>query len=336
MCLVASEAAYPGEEVYELVMRGREMSADEKASLEEQVAKNPSDVTSRTKLLGYYFGKSRRDADAKPAQRRHVLWLIENAPESEVLGLPHSNLDRILDPAGYAQAEQAWLKVLQKSPENLSVLWNASKFFLLQDREKSEELLLKGQALDVKNPRWPATLGQLYLLELQSLQVEPMKKKTAEKAFRQFVLAFDRSDKEGQDSLLDSMAKAALAAGLVNDAKEIATTMLKDDSAGWNQGNRIHHGNLILGRIALAEGNLDEAKSRLLLAGKTNGSPQLNSFGPNVLLAKELLERGETEVVLEYFELCKKFWASPFQKLDQWIKDVKSDQVPDFGANLVY
>jgi hypothetical protein len=55
-----------------------------------------------------------------------------------------------------------------------------------------------------------------------------------------------------------------------------------------------------------------------------------------MLLAKELLERGETEVVLEYFELCKKFWASPHRKLEQWAEDVKSNRIPQFGGNLAY
>ena len=59
------------------------MNSDEKASLEKQVAKNPNDIESRTKLLGYYFINGRQDPDARSARRRHVEWLIENAPESE-------------------------------------------------------------------------------------------------------------------------------------------------------------------------------------------------------------------------------------------------------------
>lgn len=69
--------------------------------------------------------------------------------------------------------------------------------------------------------------------------------------------------------------------------------------SGYYYGNRIHHGNLVLGRIALCEGNIKKVKSRLLAAGKTTGSPQLDSFGPNLVLAKDLLERGERNVVLK-------------------------------------
>jgi hypothetical protein len=336
LCLIASEAAYSGEDAQSLARLGGQMSAADKVSLEEQVAKNPNDVDSRTKLLGYYFIKGRQDADAKSNRQRHVVWLIENAPESEVLGLPYSRIDKVLEKEGYDRAKEAWLKVIQKSPEELSVLRNASTFFLLHDRALSEELLLKGQALDAKDPKWPASLGQLYSLELMSLPLGPVRKAAAEKAFQQYKLAYELSNAVERDALLASLAKTAFAAGLNDEAKAFATKMLEDDAAGWNRGNRIHHGNLILGQLALSDGNVDEAKSRLLLAGKTTGSPQLNSFGPNMLLAKELLERGETAVVLEYFELCKKFWASPHRKLEQWADDVKSNRIPQFGGNLAY
>lgn len=300
--------------------------------LEVQVAKNPDDVDARTKLLGYYFIKGRQDADARPNRERHVVWLIENAPEAEVLGLPYGKLDKILEAEGYERARQAWLKILEKSPENVSVLRNASSFFLLHDRKLSEELLLKGQSLDAKDPQWPASLGQLYSLDLMSLPAGPARKAVADKAFQQFKLAYDRSDALARDSLLIRLAKTAFAAGLNDDAKAFATKLLEDDAAGWNRGNRIHHGNLILGQIALADGDVGEAKSRLLLAGKTPGSPQLNSFGPNMQLAKELLERGETEVVLEYFELCRKFWTSPNQNLDRWADDVKANRTRSLEA----
>jgi hypothetical protein len=336
VCLVASETACPASDVHRLAMLGGQMSPEDKAALEEQVAKNPNDVESRTKLLGYYFIKGRQDADAKSNKERHVVWLIENAPESEVLGSPFGQLNKVLEPEAYDRASRAWQKVIQKTPEKLSVLKNASAFFLMFDRKLSEELLLKGQTLDAKDPKWAASLGQLYSLELMSLPDGPSRKAIAKKAFNQNKLAYEISKGPERDFLLISLAKSAFAAGLNDDAKRFATMMLDDDAEGWNRGNRIHHGNLILGQIALSDGNVAEAKSRLLRAGKTTGSPQLNSFGPNMLLAKELLERGETKVVLEYFDLCKKFWTSPHRQLEQWADDVKSNRIPQFGGNLAY
>lgn len=62
----------------------------------------------------------------------------------------------------------------------------------------------------------------------------------------------------------------------------------------------------------------------------------MDSFGPNMTLAKDLLEKGEKKVVLDYFELCRKFWEARFSKLDAWKSDVEAGRMPDFGANLDY
>jgi len=104
----------------------------------------------------------------------------------------------------------------------------------------------------------------------------------------------------------------------------------------WNYGNAVQDGNLVLGRIALKEGRTDEAKRRLLEAGKSPGSPQMDSFGPNMSLARDLLEKGERDVVLQYFDLCRKFWEMGKGDLDRWTEDVKAGRMPNFGANLIY
>jgi hypothetical protein len=99
----------------------------------------------------------------------------------------------------------------------------------------------------------------------------------------------------------------------------------------------IHHGNLILGRIALRQGDLEKAKSYLLKAGKVESSPVLGSFGPNRSLAKELLEKKERDVVLEYFKLCESFWEmGKDEELKIWTDQVRAGKVPDFRANLYH
>ena len=118
-------------------------------------------------------------------------------------------------------------------------------------------------------------------------------------------------------------------------ANEVLTIAAKYQN-DWNYGNAIHKGNLALGRLALREGKVDEAGKYLLLAGHTPGSPQLNTFGPNMSLAKELLERGERQKVLEYFELCAKFWKQDRGQLKIWSLQVKGGAEPAFGANLLY
>jgi tetratricopeptide (TPR) repeat protein len=138
---------------------------------------------------------------------------------------------------------------------------------------------------------------------------------------------------------LREAAKQSFVMGKMEDAKIYANKLLEllpRFTNDWNYGNAVHDANLVLGRIAVKEGRMEDAKRHLLEAGKSRGSPQLNSFGPNMSLAKDLVEKGEREVVQEYFELCHKFWQMDNGRLDQWSQVVKSGKTPDFGANLVY
>jgi tetratricopeptide (TPR) repeat protein len=147
-----------------------------------------------------------------------------------------------------------------------------------------------------------------------------------------------RTDQDRFDSL-GAAAKSSFDRGKRGRAQAYASELLNlmpRFNGDSNYGNAVFDANLVLGRIAAHEGRLDEAKKYLLAAGQTPGSPELNSFGPNMSLARDLLLKGEREVALQYFDLCRKFWLVDDGKLDEWAKDVRAGKIPDFGANLDY
>lgn len=138
--------------------------------------------------------------------------------------------------------------------------------------------------------------------------------------------------------------KTASGAGRIEEArtlaKELERIAPKYQDHLW-YGNAVQNFNQALGRIALAEGNIAEAKKRLLASADSKGSPTLNSFGPNMTLAKELLAMGEKDAVVQYFDLCAKFWKSDKEspaggQLEKWKTQVRKGETPNFGANLWY
>lgn len=138
---------------------------------------------------------------------------------------------------------------------------------------------------------------------------------------------------------LNHAAKNALKGGKVKQAEELAGELARMASKftnDWNYGNAIQDANQVLGRIALSKGDVAEAKNRLLASADSRGSPQMNSFGPNMQLAKALLEKGESDIVLEYFQRCGRFWKMGTDHLSAWTEAVKKGEIPDFGANLEY
>ena len=322
-----------------LALQGAGLTSTEADTMEKGLKANPNDLRTRIRLLGYYSQARYHSTASRETWHRHVLWIIQRYPEAKICGLPYVQLDPELDKGVYGQAKELWLNDVKAHPANTEILWNAGAFFLLHDRSLTENLLRKGKTLEPKNPRWPEQLGQLYSLGLNAKSGTD-KREAAVKALAQLEAA-TALQKQDYDKFyaLDDLAMKAFEAGQMDKARQYASDLLaksadyKDD---WNYGNAIQDGNIVLGRLALANGDVEKAKNYLIEAGKTPGSPQLDSFGPNMSLAKELLEKGEKDVVLEYFQLCGKFWEMGKQDLQKWTQTVRSGGIPDFGANLDY
>jgi hypothetical protein len=122
----------------------------------------------------------------------------------------------------------------------------------------------------------------------------------------------------------------ARAEALASEGLEMAPRYAKD----WNYGNAIHSAHLARGHCALTRGDLPSARASLLAAGDTPGSPQLNSFGPRMNLAREFLRRGESEVVLDYITKLRRFWELDAGALDKWTEMIREGRTPNFAMNL--
>jgi hypothetical protein len=133
---------------------------------------------------------------------------------------------------------------------------------------------------------------------------------------------------------LPRLAKAALAAGALDGAVAYAKEGLGPN--GGIDWRATFDCNMVLGQVALRNGNVAEAAQYLIASGKSSGSPASTSFGPNMSLAKELLEQGRSDVVLEFLTLCKGFWIHHAELLDTWSETVRKGGIPNFGANLQY
>ena len=337
ICLVGALTAPilfgpPGiaEDLFDELRAGRELTSEQATALEQHLTANPRDLNARARLLGFYFGDRRSD---RTRQTQHVLWFIRNAPESEVLEWPETEIMPMSDPEGYAEAKEAWLRQIENEPRNAVFLKHAANFFALTDTALSSQLLERGGELDPSNSHWARERGHLRWLEAHN-PFEGSDRDGAALALADFERAYELASALERGSLLDDLGKIAFVAGDLEKARGYAEAMLKAIPDDWNGGNRIHYGNLILGRIALADGDLEEARARLIAAGQTPGSPQLNSFGPDMALAKALFERGERQTVLRYLELCLEFWEMGQDELRNWIALIEGGRTPDFTGQI--
>jgi beta-lactamase regulating signal transducer with metallopeptidase domain len=149
------------------------MTATDAARLESSLEQNPSDLDARERLLTYYRMSPSVEWNAKlTGTRKHVLWMIEHAPQSSVW-IPA--ISRRHDPQGYEAAKKLWLEQTSRQDVAVQVLAKAADFLSAYDKPLAEELLLRARQRDpestglraVSEPgiaslAWGWRLGELY------------------------------------------------------------------------------------------------------------------------------------------------------------------------------
>ena len=131
---------------------------------------------------------------------------------------------------------------------------------------------------------------------------------------------------------LDDRMTAAYTANNFDEAKALANEYLELAAVyrcNWNYGNAIHDANKTLGWVSLKSGDLNAAAEYLVRAGKSTGSPQLDSFGPDLDLANALLKLGKVDAVRTYLTDIKSFWETNGDTLDRWLAEIERGETPE-------
>jgi tetratricopeptide (TPR) repeat protein len=287
----------------ELFLKGRRLSAEDANGLELRLVESPNDLPARITLLGYYSVTWQEPSLTE--RNRHILWLVAHHPELDVG--PLARIDETLSPDAYAEASRLWHVALAQQPNNPAVLKSASKFVTFADPAFSKELLRHGAALEPDCADWHKSIGNLCMLTARHDEGERVT--AAREALAEFQKALDLEPSDtGRYQLMIDSAEAASFADDFDTAMAFAERLLTDApkfEGSWIHGNGLHHAHIVLGRVALARGDVQSAKEHLLASAEGPTSPQLGSFGPDQQLALALLSRGERDGVVAYAEACK-------------------------------
>lgn len=163
---------------------------------------------------------------------------------------------------------------------------------------------------------------------------ELIRLKDVKERYNDVINVFEKMNSQNRFYSINHVAKLSFETKNYENAKEYAEELIKSSNvytSDWNYGNAIHDGNMVLGRLAILDNEIPKAKEYLILAGKTPGSPQLNSFGPDLSLANDLLQIGETEIVLEYLLLCSSFWKNGSEKINYFENEIKAGNKPELN-----
>lgn len=117
----------PREVVSQPGAAAKDLTADDVARLERQVAAAPEDMWARRVLLQYYY-----ETGSRTQRLPHVYWVVEHHPEDEAVarGLcdlpPDTNLATRSD---YEYGRSLWLSQVAKNPSNPAIRQNAARYF---------------------------------------------------------------------------------------------------------------------------------------------------------------------------------------------------------------
>jgi hypothetical protein len=317
--------------------RGHSLGGVDREQLEMEVQKTPEDRALRVLLLGYYSPRTALHEGSRQAYREHLHWLIANAPEYALPGFGDKPLTRAAEGEAKEDLVECWEKQVLSNPANAAVLRNASFFFRDRNPRLSLELLKRLHALVPGKPECQQ-MSSLYRRVLNE-SFGPGLREEALRAVAELEDILKRSIDHGDRRwVLQDIGNIAIEGGDLEKANSCALELSELPSVADRFfpeiGAANHHANLIWGRIALKRGDVDAAKCHLQEAARTEGSPLLDSLGPNMMLAKELLEKGERDAVVNFLRLCGSFWQTPEHRAEQWIFTLQQGGQPDFANNL--
>jgi hypothetical protein len=156
----------------------------------------------------------------------------------------------------------------------------------------------------------------------------------------------------GAPLTVEDDAALAMAAGQAEQWSKVfqygtnAIARLDPAKPDWNYGNLVHDVNAMLCLAALHAGDKKQADEYLFSAGRSPGSPQLDSFGPDFSYAAKMLKAGETNAVLQYLDLVGNFWGNTnrpkryagddfdlekSRTLEKYRQDIRAGKIPAEG-----
>lgn len=323
--------------------------------LEARLKAKPAEVETREKLLRHYRSSGVKETAAVIAARKeHKLWFIRNLPRratTRLIGWYFSREDSL----EYTALRDEWKKQIATKPTDLGIWLNAFDLVQYAESELAEEFLLGGKSLFPNAYEFPRELSLLNASRLEDSDANLEKRAVWTRQCLEFgkhalqILKTERSNVRDSDraELLLGLAPVAFDSGDLDLAEALSRELVLDfggDTSGSKFEEAAHNGNTILGRSALAKGDVQKAVDHLLISIRAPlRKPEGYFYQINLSLAEELFKKGEKKAVSEFLSLALKisgYVDSPDLNEDEitaikkWIAEIEKDGSPTFDFDM--
>jgi hypothetical protein len=330
----------------------KKLTAGEVKNTEALLVREPGNIEARKSLLAYYSHyETKKTVLNEKARIKHRVWFIQNHPEMiERQAIGFFDMSKFSRNPEYDLLKAEWLKQVALHPRNSQVRLNAVSFIQYVEPSAAISLLSEGEKIDPEEYEFPLKLADIYESGSTSPKVEATRQrsyltlalKKGEQALSQIKKERSRERDRDRKDLLTKLSKVGLELQQYDRTRAFATELILDfgdnpDEFGYEEA--VHQGNIVLGRIALAENDIAKAKEHLLIAIKATLRSEFVWLSEIDLdLARELLAKGEKDAVLEYLRLClslrerekeaEEAYKSEISALKSWQEQIKTGKVP--------
>lgn len=244
-----------------------------------------------------------------------------------------------------AEAQTGTVPTTEQEWEQLLAVVNANPFHLATlGRETGAEIVVAAVQSRPNGHMWAAFAGTICTVNGSTRVALALRDRARVAEFTAARTCFERIEAALPDTvsgpeldyirstLAESLAEVLVEVGALEVADSIAARELEQAASGGPAAGNIVYGmNQVRGRVALRQDRLGEAVEFLHRAATTTGSPQLATFGPHMVLARELLEAGEIDAVRRFLTSIRTFWVSPFAEgvVSEAIAAIDSGRIPD-------
>lgn len=337
-CTTADAAVRDSESKNEfkaLRQRGCSLNAEQLLALEQKVAQQTNDVDGRIMLIAHYINIS--GAARHKSVSEHLLWMMEHAPKTSALARWGSfeirGKDRVHHKDHDIRGTQIWQTHLREHPQDLTILNHAAMFFANRDSKLSISLLEKGYSREELNPYWSKTLGDLCYQLLVPGMTSEQRLPFVQKSLKYSDIYYNTlGDKLDDLDLRWRLARLGLEAGELDKAELYGKKVLSSAERHAVVNLNKYYAHLLLGQVAMKRNDIAQAKEHLAQAGDT-GSFMMR----NMSLAQMLLDKGETEAVLEYLQMAKA--AGPNnqwqEQIEEWTSAIEANEQLNFDAKYL-
>ncbi|RTL40899.1 MAG: hypothetical protein EKK48_15090 [Candidatus Melainabacteria bacterium] len=289
-------------ELDDLVRIGKSLDPVSVQGLEQQLLVNPDDLGLRIQLLVYY-STCLNQLNLYVTHVQHLISRHANDETFADFAIYRSASLKCSNNEVYEQIKGIWLRRLNLPECSIWAAINAATFFQINDEpELAINTLIAHPDLD---------LSEAALYKVASLLKILAKKNKSEKRLREALTYFRKSlslATTHKSKILSNIEIASLAGELVDTgtarehaitALELAATEKGDDVYGYV----VHICNILLGNLALAENDAATAMECLSNAANLEPSALLSAKGPDLSLARRLVEREYFDEVVQFLNL---------------------------------